>query len=87
MYNIRGYPTLILFAEGEQIQYKGKKSAQDLHDWIIKHFLHKSKEIKSCKDLRSLLKNRDRKTLLYVGDTKKYETSDLLQSFFQMSQN
>ena len=51
MYSIRGYPTLIFFDKGIQINYSGGRKADEITNWLLKKTQISSKELASIKDI------------------------------------
>ncbi len=57
-YEVRGYPTLKLFVDGEPIDYKGARDEETLFNWILQKMEQSVTEISSVQELTVLESNR-----------------------------
>lgn len=53
-FNIKGYPTMKFFINGDAFNYEGKRTEEEMFNYIMKKIGHASEELKNEADLKAL---------------------------------
>lgn len=77
-YDIKGYPTMLVFRRGRHYEYKGGREKEDIVDFMLKARASTSKEVKSFNAFTSNIK---RPTEIYVLGLFEDKTSNLFETY------
>lgn len=80
-YGIRGYPTLKFFRSGNEIEYSGGRSSDEIVAWVTKKTGPAAAEVKSVEDAEALIKDN---RVVVVGFFKDRE-SDAAKTFLNVA--
>lgn len=80
-YGVRGYPTLKFFRSGNEIEYNGGRSADEIVAWVTKKTGPAAAEIKSVDDAEALIKDNK---VVVIGFFKDRE-SDAAKTFLSIA--
>lgn len=80
-HGIRGYPTLKFFRSGNEIEYSGGRSADEIVAWVTKKTGPAALELKSVEDAEALIKDS---RVVVVGFFKDRE-SDAAKTFLNVA--
>ncbi len=73
-FEIKGYPTLKLFIDGNPINYEGERKADPIFDFIEKKIVSPSINLKAASDVKARVDSKGRKCILVSNDKEALKT-------------
>lgn len=80
-YGVRGYPTLKFFRSGNEIEYNGGRTSDEIIAWVTKKTGPAAAEVKSVDDAEALIKDNK---VVVIGFFKDRET-DAAKTFLSIA--